>query len=203
PPRAVRPPTQAARNVLHRRDDHRAGAARVRNGRARRAPRAAVRRGARARERDRREEPDRHAPRQGVAEPHRSGRRETLVPRRAGLHLRAQPVGRQRRAPPGVRRQARRATARQLTMNMPKRRFWGWGVEGAGPTREQQEKMGETIAARFGADPRTPIDPPTIDELDLRAPRVAPPESLAHLCTTEPEERAGHTYGKSFRDVWR
>src|SRR5260221_75107 len=83
------------------------------------------------------------------------------------------------------------------------RRFWGWGVEGAGPDRAQQEKMGETIAARFGAEPRTPIDPPTIDELDLRPPRVTPPDSLAHLCTVDPEERAGHTYGKSFRDVWR
>ena len=86
---------------------------------------------------------------------------------------------------------------------MSKRRFWGWGVEGAGPTRAQQEKMGETIAARFGAEPRRPLDPPTVDELDLRAPRVAPPDSLADVCTVDPEERAGHTYGKSFRDVWR
>src|SRR5436190_14729585 len=89
-------------------------------------------------------------------------------------------------------------------MNMvARRRFWGWGIEGAGPSREQQLKMGQTIAARFGTEPRVPIDPPTVDELDLRAPRVAPPASLAHLCTTDPEERAGHTYGKSFRDVWR
>src|SRR6478752_6626529 len=84
-----------------------------------------------------------------------------------------------------------------------KRRFWGWGVEGAGPNRQQQEKMGETIAARFGAEPRVPIEPPTVDELELRDPRVAPPDSLAHLCTIDPEERAGHTYGKSFRDIWR
>jgi len=86
---------------------------------------------------------------------------------------------------------------------MAKRRFWGWGIEGAGPDRAQQEKMGETIAARFGAAPRAAIDPPTVDELDLRAPRVAPPDSLAHLCSVDPEERAGHTYGKSFRDIWR
>jgi alkyldihydroxyacetonephosphate synthase len=84
-----------------------------------------------------------------------------------------------------------------------KRRFWGWGVDGAGPTREQQEKMGHTIAARFGASPRDPIAPPTVAELDLPAPRVSLPESLAHLGTTDAEERAGHTYGKSFRDVWR
>ena len=84
-----------------------------------------------------------------------------------------------------------------------RRRFWGWGVEDAGPTLEQQRKLGATIAARFGAEPREPIAPPTIDEIDLRAPRVAPPSSLASLCTHDPYERAGHTYGKSFRDVWR
>jgi alkyldihydroxyacetonephosphate synthase len=84
-----------------------------------------------------------------------------------------------------------------------KRRFWGWGVEGAGPTREQQAKMGQTIATRFGAAPSEPIEPPSIAEIELRAPRVSPPESLVHICTTDAEERAGHTYGKSFRDIWR
>jgi alkyldihydroxyacetonephosphate synthase len=83
------------------------------------------------------------------------------------------------------------------------RRFWGWGVDGEGPTRAQQEKMGQTIAARFGAEARDPIAPPTIGELDLRTPRVAPPRELAPICTDDPYERAGHTYGKSFRDVWR
>ena len=37
----------------------------------------------------------------------------------------------------------------------------------------------------------------------LRAPRVAPPAGLAGLCSTAPLDRAGHTYGKSFRDVVR
>ena len=50
---------------------------------------------------------------------------------------------------------------------------------------------------------REPIVPPTIAEIDLRAPRVVVPDSLAGLCTVDPAERAGHTYGKSFRDVWR
>ena len=87
--------------------------------------------------------------------------------------------------------------------NTQKRKFWGWGVEGTGPTREQQASMGNTIAARFGTPLLEPIEPPTISEIDLREPRIAPPDSLAHVCTTDPEERAGHTYGKSFRDVWR
>jgi len=83
------------------------------------------------------------------------------------------------------------------------RRFWGWGVESEGPTDEQQQRMGVTIAERFGAPPRTPIAPPTLAEVDLRAPRVEPLAPLAGICTTDPYERAGHTYGKSFRDVWR
>ncbi len=83
------------------------------------------------------------------------------------------------------------------------RRFWGWGVDGAGPTPEQQRKMAQTIAGRFGGEPPEPIAPPTLDEITLRAPRVDVPASLAACCTTDPYERASHTYGKSFRDVWR
>jgi alkyldihydroxyacetonephosphate synthase len=83
------------------------------------------------------------------------------------------------------------------------RRFWGWGVEGAGPDAAQQAKLGARVAQRFGATLPAPVVPPTLDELDLRAPRVQAPDTLAHLCTTDRFERAGHTYGKSFRDVWR
>jgi alkyldihydroxyacetonephosphate synthase len=90
-----------------------------------------------------------------------------------------------------------------MVVAVPARRFWGWGVDGEGPSADQQSRMGETVAARFGAPARAPIAPPTIDEVELRAPRVAAPGALAHLCTTDPYERAGHTYGKSFRDVWR
>jgi alkyldihydroxyacetonephosphate synthase len=84
-----------------------------------------------------------------------------------------------------------------------KRRFWGWGVEGAGPNPEQHRKLAGTIATRFGTGDLSIIEPPAVAELDLRPPRVAPPVALAGMCTDDPEERAGHTYGKSFRDVWR
>jgi alkyldihydroxyacetonephosphate synthase len=84
-----------------------------------------------------------------------------------------------------------------------RRRFWGWGVEGAGPNEEQHGRLAHTVASRFGATGLTITPPPTVDELELPQPRVEPPAPLAHLCTSDPEERAGHTYGKSFRDVWR
>ncbi|MGQ0805722.1 MAG: FAD-binding oxidoreductase [Actinomycetota bacterium] len=84
-----------------------------------------------------------------------------------------------------------------------RRKFWGWGFEGEGPTRDQQESMAKTLAGMFEVESLTVAEPPTLDELDLPAPRLALPDSLAPLCTTDPFERAGHAYGKSFRDVVR
>jgi alkyldihydroxyacetonephosphate synthase len=88
-------------------------------------------------------------------------------------------------------------------MSTRARKFWGWGYEGEGPTAEQQGRIAALLGARFGIDPPTALPPPRIDEIALRAPRVAPPAALAALCSDDPADRAGHTYGKSFRDVVR
>jgi alkyldihydroxyacetonephosphate synthase len=84
-----------------------------------------------------------------------------------------------------------------------RRKFWGWGYENEGPTRDQQAQMAGTLQERFGLDNLEITDPPSLDEIELRPPRVAPPPSLAALCATDEFERAGHTYGKSFRDLVR
>ncbi len=83
------------------------------------------------------------------------------------------------------------------------RKFWGWGWENEGPNPEQQQRIAALLAARFNVGDLTIAAPPRVDELTLRAPRVAPPASLAALCSSAPYDRAGHTYGKSFRDVVR
>jgi alkyldihydroxyacetonephosphate synthase len=85
----------------------------------------------------------------------------------------------------------------------PQRRFWGWGWEGAGPSREHQDAIARALAARFGLGDIRLREPPRLEELDLRAPRLAPPPALAACCSTTPYERAAHSYGKSFRDVVR
>src|SRR5919106_2435130 len=46
-----------------------------------------------------------------------------------------------------------------------RRKFWGWGYEGEGPTRDQQEQMAKTLAAMFELDGLTVADPPAVDEL--------------------------------------
>jgi alkyldihydroxyacetonephosphate synthase len=65
-------------------------------------------------------------------------------------------------------------------------------------------------AERAGISSRLPphwagelIAVPRIQDLKLRAPRIEPPAALAGICSTEPFDRAGHTYGKAYRDVLR
>jgi len=88
-------------------------------------------------------------------------------------------------------------------MSQRRLKFWGWGYEDQGPTREQQERIAQLLTARYGIADIRVAEPPRLEEIRLRPPRVAPPPSLAHLCSSEPYDRAGHTYGKGFRDVVR
>ena len=84
-----------------------------------------------------------------------------------------------------------------------RRKFWGWGDEGEGPTRSRRAASRATLAERFG------VDASSSRAAAPRGARAAPrrasrrPRALAAICTADPHERAGHTYGKSFRDVVR
>jgi alkyldihydroxyacetonephosphate synthase len=81
-----------------------------------------------------------------------------------------------------------------------KLKFWGWGYEDQGPNAEQQQRLAEKMAKRFGVAELKMTPPPTLDELDLRAPRISPPSTLAAICSTDRYERALHTYGRSYSD---
>jgi alkyldihydroxyacetonephosphate synthase len=84
-----------------------------------------------------------------------------------------------------------------------RRRFWGWGWEDAGPTPAHVQAIGQLVAARFGVTPGPILPEPTIDQVTLRPSRIAPPGALSAQCSADPFDRAGHTYGKSFRDIVR
>ncbi len=84
-----------------------------------------------------------------------------------------------------------------------RRKFWGWGYEDQGPDLEQQRRMAERLAKRFDLGPLSITPPPTESELELREPRVATPDSLKAICSESTYDRAGHSYGKSFRDKVR
>jgi alkyldihydroxyacetonephosphate synthase len=83
-------------------------------------------------------------------------------------------------------------------------RSWqGWGWEESAVTDEQAGRLAAALAGRFGIDTPTPEAPVALEDLDLPAPRVAPPDVLAHLCSTDRRDRAAHTYGRSYRDTVR
>ncbi len=86
---------------------------------------------------------------------------------------------------------------------MKRRKFWGWGFEGEGPSDEQAKGIALTLGRRLGVRDFTVAPAPRIENVELPLPRVAPPASLAERCSTTPFERASHTYGKSFRDTVR
>ena len=77
-----------------------------------------------------------------------------------------------------------------------RRKFWGWGIEGEGPGAEQAEGVAKLLSAGFGGVALERRDPPRIEDISLPAPRMAPPASLAEICSSDPRERAGHSYGK-------
>ncbi len=86
--------------------------------------------------------------------------------------------------------------------NRRRRSWWGWGWEDE--AAEPRERAGLARAmADFGFTPDEDHAPPAVTDLELRPPRVAAPDSLASLCSTDPWERAAHTHGKAYRDVAR
>ncbi len=98
-------------------------------------------------------------------------------------------------------------SAASLPPRMPppalRRKFWGWGLEGDGLAVSEIEQLGAAFAGHFGIDGMRVKEPPRVDELHLRAPRLAPPASLEAAFSTDPYDRAAHTYGRSFRDLVR
>ena len=78
------------------------------------------------------------------------------------------------------------------------RKFWGWGVEGAGPDDAQQAGLARSLAERLGAADLK-LDPePRIEDIALRAPRLQAPASLAGICSTDLELTKGYA---EFRGV--
>ena len=84
-----------------------------------------------------------------------------------------------------------------------RRKFWGWGYEEDAIDDAQTAAIADLLAARFGCERPHLAPAPRLEELSLPTPKVAPPNALAAMCSVEPYDRAGHTYGKAFRDVVR
>ena len=88
-------------------------------------------------------------------------------------------------------------------MSGRRRSWWGWGWEGEGPDARQRQAIAAGLAARFGLAELPVAEPARLEDVDLPAPRVQPPGSIAGFCSSGRYERASHSYGKSYRDVVR
>ena len=82
-------------------------------------------------------------------------------------------------------------------------KHYGWGRENEGMTAEERAFVLGRYRAKFARDAFETIAVPDLDHLTLRAPRVAPPASLAAFCSSERYDRVAHTYGKSYPDYVR
>ena len=79
------------------------------------------------------------------------------------------------------------------------RSWWGWGwAELAMPDAECAG-----YAAMLPGLEQAPLPVPALADLVLPEPRISPPAPLAGVMTSARPDRAGHTYGKAYRDVVR
>ncbi len=89
------------------------------------------------------------------------------------------------------------------TLSRRKRlRFYGWGYADQVLSPDEEGRV-RGAARRFGIDSSVAISEPQEHEFDLRAPRIAPPASLAPLISVTPYDRLVHSLGKSFADIVR
>lgn len=82
-------------------------------------------------------------------------------------------------------------------------KFWGWGYEDEGPDEAARVRLARSVGERFGRGELAPAPYPRIEEIELPAPRVGPPASLAAVFSDDPWERARHGHGQGYRDIVR
>ncbi len=93
-------------------------------------------------------------------------------------------------------------------MNIRPRKHWGWGFEDQQPALADLRETAAGLAAhlRFalGDVALGEVEAPVpLEAVDLAPPRVAPPEGVADICSSDVHARATHALGKSYIDVVR
>jgi alkyldihydroxyacetonephosphate synthase len=84
-----------------------------------------------------------------------------------------------------------------------RRKFWGWGFEDEQPHHSDVEQAAAGIRAHLGFGDDEVERPARLEDVALRASRLEPPASLAHLCSADRYDRVTHAYGRSYRDLVR
>ena len=88
-------------------------------------------------------------------------------------------------------------------MSAARLKWYGWGREGEGMTAEERAFVFGRYHEKFGRGEFASVPVPALQDLKLRAARLAPPPALADFCSSETYDRAAHAYGKSYPDYVR
>ncbi len=83
-----------------------------------------------------------------------------------------------------------------------RRSFWTWGWEKDEPSQSEREAAAAQISATYSREIKAPTIP-DIEELELRASRIAIPDSVSAFVTDDKTERVIHTYGGHFLELNR
>ena len=88
-------------------------------------------------------------------------------------------------------------------MGNNRRKFWGWGLEEADLTSAERIDLAKRIEKQFSIFGLEQDSPPRLEEIDLPKSNLKPPESISRIFSSNPFDRASHTYGKAFPDIVR
>ena len=83
------------------------------------------------------------------------------------------------------------------------RKYWGWGYSDFQFPQENLENFKALLKATLQVDEFEEHRPTDVTDLSLRDPRFDLPENLEAFFSSSNYDRASHSYGKAFRDVWR
>ena len=86
---------------------------------------------------------------------------------------------------------------------MATRSFWGWGHRERALDEEQRSRLKMLLATQLDASCLSTLEPPALADVVLPRARIRLPDALSSLMSQTDAARAGHTYGKAFRDLVR
>lgn len=86
---------------------------------------------------------------------------------------------------------------------MSLRSFWGWGHEQYDLDQQAFNQYKILLQGVLGIAEFNELPFPELEQIEIRKPRFKVDCSIAEICSSDKRDRLSHSYGKSFRDIWR